>query len=180
MDVTQHSKDTMYTHTNSPFKNSNLCAGQQEVLSDLTQIVKKNFNLSEVQTALNPLFVKPDTNEVTKYFIETVSMTPAPPPVQFSTELWDKFPTSESEYEDIQKNSQEEHEHVIKPKPKKKKYQCSLCGNTGHYKPTCPRKHNKHCSFCGETGHNIQTCSLKAWKDEVDETIEQHTLAQLG
>lgn len=170
MDVTQHSKDTMYTHTNSPFKNSNLCAGQQEVVGDLTQIVKKNFDLSEVQTALNPLFVKPGINGVAQGFIETVSMTPAPPPVQFSTELWDKFPTSESEYE----------EQVIKPKPKKKKYQCSLCGNTGHYKPTCPRKHNKHCSFCGETGHNIQTCSLKAWKDEVDETIEQHTLAQLG
>tara|TARA_B100001121_G_scaffold292694_1_gene294554 strand:+ start:373 stop:891 length:519 start_codon:yes stop_codon:yes gene_type:complete len=172
MDVTQHSKDTMFTHTNSPFKNSNLCAGQQEVLGDLTQIVKKNFDLSEVQTAL-----KPDTNEtvsmtpaprqmlITEFWKkfapgyrphwgaasedEVQSMTPAPPPVQFSTELWDKFPTSESEYE----------EQVIKPKPKRKKYQCS---------------------FCGETGHNIQTCSLKAWKDEVDETIEQYTLAQLG
>tara|TARA_E500000331_G_scaffold305999_1_gene310026 strand:- start:61 stop:576 length:516 start_codon:yes stop_codon:yes gene_type:complete len=140
----------MFTHTNSPFKNSNLalCAGQRAVLSDLTQIVKKNFDLSEVQTALKP--EEPDTNEVTKFFTEIVSMTPAARPEQFSTELWDKFPTSESEYEDIIKN------------------EVSPLLNFNHDNSYYPSGTKRHCSFCGWEGHNIRTCKLKKWKHNVD------------
>lgn len=100
-------------------KNTSFSAEEKEVISDLKQIIQTNFDLHEVQEASEP--------------------------VLFSTELWDKFPTSESEYQGL-----------IKVTKKKRRNECGFCGL------------KQHPGSDPNRGVNSRTCPLKKWKEEID------------